>query len=62
MPHYVGWAAPSIKTRNKNSSKFYITYDTMRDLDQWNVVFGTVPFNRDALAEIESYGSDNGTP
>ena len=45
-----------------NTSKFYITYDTMRDLDLWNVVLGRVFKNFDMLQEIELAGTDDGTP
>lgn len=39
-PFQLGIAAPSKKDRNKNTSMFYMNYDTHRSLDFWNIIIG----------------------
>lgn len=45
--------APSKKERHKQDSRFYMTYDTMYELDGWHIIFGEVKDGRDMLDEIE---------
>ena len=61
-PYQVGYVAPSKAERNKNDSKFYITYDTMYGLNGWNVIFAEVFDGIDMLDEVEAAGSTDGTP
>lgn len=60
--YQIGMVHPSKSERNKSDSKFYITYDTMNELNQWNTLFGNIVDGHHVLDMIEEAGSEDGTP
>ena len=61
-PFRLGMYKKNKKDRDMNDSKFYVTYDTMYELNGWNTLIGSVFEGYDMLDEIEAAGSESGKP